>query len=116
MGGPASTRAHPFFGGLDWRTHLPNRRPLRMVARSNRDRVEISRLIRSLSFIFTLQQLSEREQGRGGLALVAVDAARKHVCHVLGIAGINTMGKRQRMLPKGVEDVLQDVNAHLREE
>ena len=43
--GPASTRAHPFFSGLDRRIHLPNRCPLRVVTGSNRDRVEIIGLV-----------------------------------------------------------------------
>jgi len=82
MGGPASTRAHPFFGGLDRRIHLPNRRPLRMVARSYRDEVEISRLLRSLSFTFSFSNFrKERRAGVGCRSLPQMRLANMSVMY-----------------------------------
>ena len=62
-----------------------------MIARPDRYRIKIAGFVGLLALAFAVQQLSEREEGGGWLPFVRIDSTGKHVCHVLGVPGVDAV-------------------------
>lgn len=85
-----------------------------MIARSDRIRVEILLFVRPFTFLVTLEQLPDFDDASRGLSLI--DAPGKHVRDLVNVAEMHHESESERLLPKQVDHILQDIRSVLAEE